>query len=74
MRILFLTGSPARYMAPPQLGEIQIIAGPDWPDAESPKGDWISIKTPVGDYNIATILGKLPTDQQPDAVVCARDY
>lgn len=73
MRILFLTGSPAHYMAPPQLGDTQMVAGPDWPDAESPRGDWISIKTPVGDYNIATILGKLPTDQQPDAVVSLVD-
>ena len=60
-------------MAPPQLGDTQIVGGPDWPDAESPRGDWISIKTPVGDYNIATILGKLPTDQQPDAVVSLVD-
>ena len=43
MRILFLTGSPVHYMAPPQLGATQIVAGPDWPDEQSPKGDWISI-------------------------------
>ena len=73
MRILFLTGSPARYMAPPQLGEIQIVAGPDWPDAQSPQGQWLSIKTPVGDYNFAALLDKLPTDQQPDAVVSLVD-
>ena len=73
MRILFLTGSPAHYMAPPQLGDTQIVAGPDWPDAQSPLGDWISIKTPVGDYNISTLLDKLPADQQPDAVVSLVD-
>ena len=73
MRILFLTGSPAHYMAPPQLGEIQIVAGPDWPDAQSPEGQCLSIKTPVGDYNIAALLDKLPTDQQPDAVVSLVD-
>jgi len=60
-------------MAPPQLGDTQIVAGPDWPDAQSPKGDWISLKTPVGDYNIATLLDKLPADQQPDAVVSVVD-
>jgi glycosyltransferase involved in cell wall biosynthesis len=73
MRILFLTGSPAHYMAPPQLGDAQIVAGPDWPDAQSPKGDWISIKTPIGDYNVATLFDKLPADQQPDAVVSLVD-
>ena len=73
MRTLFLTGSPAHYMAPPQLGDTQIVAGPDWPDAQSPKGDWISIKTPVGDYNIAKLLDSLPADQQPDAVVSLVD-
>lgn len=60
-------------MAPPQLGEIQIVAGPDWPDAQSPQGQWLSIKTPVGDYNLAALLDKLPTDQQPDAVVSLVD-
>jgi glycosyltransferase involved in cell wall biosynthesis len=73
MHILFLTGSPAHYMAPPQLGDTQIVAGPDWPDAQSPQGDWISIKAPVGDYNIAALLDKLPADQQPDAVVSLVD-
>jgi hypothetical protein len=73
MHILFLTGSPAHYMAAPQLGDTQIVAGPDWPDAQSPQGNWISIKTPVGDYNISTLLDKLPADQQPDAVVSLVD-
>ena len=73
MRILFLTGSPVHYMAPPQLGAAQIVAGPDWPDEQSPKGDWISIKTPVGDYNLVTLLDKLAADQQPDAVVSLVD-
>jgi len=73
MRVLLLTGSPARYMAPPQLGESQIIAGPDWPDAQTPEGEWLSLRTPVGDYDLATILTKIPADQQPDAVVSLVD-
>lgn len=73
MHILFLTGSPAHYMAPPQLGDTQIVAGPDWPDAQSPQGNWISIKAPVGDYDIITLLNKLPAEQQPDAVVSLVD-
>ena len=73
MRFLLLTGSPARYMAPPQLGETQIIAGPDWPDAQTLDGKWISLRTPVGEYDLATVLAKIPADQQPDAVVCLVD-
>jgi len=69
MRVLLLTGSPARYMAPPQLGESQIVAGPDWPDAQTIDGKWISLRTPVGEYDLTTVLGKIPADQQPDIIV-----
>ncbi len=69
MRVLLLTGSPARYMAPPSSGETQIVAGPDWPDAQTPDGHWLSLRTPVGDYDLATLLAKIPADQQPDTIV-----
>ena len=69
MRVLLLTGSPARYLAPPQLGESQIVAGPDWPDAQTPDGLWLSLRTPVGDYDLAALLAKIPADQQPDTIV-----
>jgi len=73
MRALFLTGSPARYMAPPQLADEQIVAGPDWPDAQSPDGKWLSLRTPVGDYDIAAVLARIPAEQQPDAIVSLVD-
>jgi hypothetical protein len=73
MRVLLLTGSPARYLAPPQLGESQIVAGPDWPDAQTLEGKWISLRTPVGDYDLATVLDKIPADQQPGVVVSLVD-
>ncbi len=69
MRVLLLNGSPARYMAPPQLGETQIVAGPDWPDAQTPEGKWLSLRTPVGEYDLATVLAKIPADQRPDTIV-----
>jgi hypothetical protein len=72
MRILFLTDSPAHYM-PPQLGTTQIVAGSGRPDSRSPKGGWISIKIPVGDYIILTLQDRKPADQQPDAVVSLVD-
>jgi hypothetical protein len=68
MRVLFLTGSPARQLPPPQLGDTQIVAGPDWPDAQTLAGEWISLRTPVGEYDFATLLAKIPDDQRPDVV------
>jgi glycosyltransferase involved in cell wall biosynthesis len=73
MRVLLLTGSPARYMAPPRLGETQIIAGPDWPDAQTVDGEWVTLRTPVGEYDIATLLSKIPASQRPDAIVSLVD-
>ena len=68
MRVLLLTGSPAQHMAPPQLGDAQIVAGPDWPDAQTLDGEWISLRTPVGEYDLATLLTKIPAEQRPDVV------
>jgi glycosyltransferase involved in cell wall biosynthesis len=73
MRLLFLTGSRASYMAPPQLADEQIIAGPDWPDAKTPEGKWRSLQTPVGEYDIVSVLARIPADQRPDAVVSLVD-
>lgn len=60
-------------MAPPQLAEEQIVAGPDWPDAQTPDGKCLSLRTPVGDYDLATILAKIPVEQMPDAVISLVD-
>ncbi len=68
MRVLLLTGSSARQLPPPQLGDTQIVAGPDWPDAQTLDGEWISLRTPVGEYDIATLLAKIPAEQRPDVV------
>ncbi len=73
MRILYLTGSPASYMAPPTLADEQINAGPDWPDAHTPEGKLLSLRTPVGEYDLAAILERIPLDQQPDAIVSLVD-
>jgi glycosyltransferase involved in cell wall biosynthesis len=60
-------------MAPPQLADEQIVAGPDWPDAQTPEGKWLSLRTPVGEYDLATLLARIPSNQQPDAVVSLVD-
>lgn len=60
-------------MAPPILGDEQINCGPDWPDEKEAGGRWRSLRTPVGDYDLATISAKLPSEQRPDLVVCLVD-
>jgi hypothetical protein len=59
-------------MAPPRLADEQIVCGPDWLDADI--GGYVTARnTPVGDYDLAAITARLPSDQQPDAVVCLVD-
>ncbi|ACB73748.1 glycosyltransferase [Opitutus terrae] len=72
MRVLFATGSPARYMAPPLLGDEQVNCGPDWTNEEV-DGYYFSLATPVGEYDLATVAAQLDSDQPIDAVVCLVD-
>jgi tetratricopeptide (TPR) repeat protein len=60
-------------MRPPQLGTEQVNCGPDWPDTSDAAGRVISVQTATGDYDLAAIAAKLPSDQQPDVVVCLVD-
>jgi glycosyltransferase involved in cell wall biosynthesis len=73
MNVLFATGSHARYMRPPLLGDAQVNCGPDWPDATGPDGRVLSLTTPVGRYDLAAIARRLPAAQEPDLVVCLVD-
>lgn len=73
MRLLFLTGTPARYMAPPRLAEDQVVAGPDWSDEQDARGRWVSMRTPMGEYDVADVIARFPPDQRPDAVACLVD-
>lgn len=72
MRILYSTCSPASYMAPPRLADEQINCGPDWSDANL-DGYVTALNAPLGEYDLAALAAKLPSDQQPDAVVCLVD-
>ena len=73
MRVLLLNDSPARCPAPPRLADEQIIAGPDWPDAQTLDGKWISLRTPAGEYDLAALLAKIPAGQKPDVIVSLVD-
>ena len=56
MRALILTGSPAYARTSLQLFAEQIVAGPDWPDSQTRDGYWLSLRTPVGAYDLAELL------------------
>lgn len=73
MRVLLATGSAARHMLPPTLGEEQVVCGPDWPNAKAPGGRVVSLATPVGEYDLAAVSARLPLAQVPDVVVCLVD-
>jgi tetratricopeptide (TPR) repeat protein len=72
MRVLFSTGSPAHYMAPPRLAREQINCGPDWSDTWM-DGRITALNTPVGAYDLAAVVARLPPAQRPDLVVCLVD-
>jgi tetratricopeptide (TPR) repeat protein len=73
IRVLFVTGSPPAYMAPPRLGREQINCGPHWPNAKDEAGRFVSLATPPGEYDLTAITAQLPPEQQPDLVVCLVD-
>lgn len=59
-------------MAPPTLGSRQVNCGPDWQDSIE-NGRVQSLATPMGSYDVAPILAKLPASQYPDAFVALVD-
>src|SRR4051812_34939062 len=73
MRVLFSSGSEPRYMLPPTLASEQVNCGPGFNDTTDSDGRIRSLKTPVGEYNLAAVAARLPREQQPDAVVCLVD-
>ncbi len=73
MRVLLLTGSHPIYHCPLQLSEDQITAGPEWADAQTIDGRWISMRTEFGETDLTELLAKIPAEQIPDALVCVAD-
>lgn len=73
MRVLLITGSHPLYQSSLELCPEQITAGPEWPDAQTLEGGWLSLRTPGGGFDLAGLLAKIPVADQPDAVVCVAD-
>lgn len=73
MRALILSSYPAGRVSIPQLADEQIIAGPDWPDAQDLEGRWLSLRAPTGVEDLDLVLSKIPDHQWPDQIVYLRD-
>lgn len=73
MRTLLLTGSHPVCQQTLELAAGQLNAGPDWPDAQTIDGHWLSLRTTPGKFDLAQLLAKIPAEDQPEAVVCVAD-
>jgi hypothetical protein len=72
MKILHSTHGMPGYMPPPTLAPDQIIFGPYYQDS-SAYGEWLSLKTPKGVFDIAEYVTRLPASQYPELVVVRTD-
>lgn len=72
MRVLLSSVSAPHYMAPPVLSDDQVNCGPFFPDREI-DGRTVSFATPRGDYDLSLLAARLPSEQQPELVVCLVD-
>jgi hypothetical protein len=59
-------------MDPPRLSADQVVCGPARPD-RSDGSRVVSIRTPLGSYDLAAIIDRLPAGQRPDLVVVRAD-
>jgi hypothetical protein len=72
MRVLFSTHTRPGYMDPPRLSADQVVCGPERPD-RSEAGRAIWLKTPLGQYDLAAQIDRLPIEQRPELVVVRAD-
>ena len=72
LNILFSSHYSDEYIKVPDFSSRQVNCGPNYQD----KDDGIrslSVKTPVGQYDIQEIISKLPNNQRPDLVIVKSD-
>jgi hypothetical protein len=72
VKILQSTHSTPDFIPPPPLEPYQVICGPMYPDRRE-AGRVLSIKTALGDYDIAEVVSRLPPEQRPELVVVRAD-
>lgn len=73
MRILFLTGKCPTSAALPAFSPFQVFAGPNVTEAHDTGGRITGMRTLASQYNIRSLLARIPHDQQPDVLVAHLD-
>jgi len=73
MRILFLTGQCPTSAALPAFSPFQVFAGPNVAEAHDSGGRITGMHTLASQYNIRSLLARIPHDQQPDVLVAHLD-
>ncbi|MEI7933123.1 MAG: hypothetical protein WCI21_08735, partial [Alphaproteobacteria bacterium] len=72
MNVLFLTFTQAGYMPPLVLSDRQIIAGPA-SDNVTEGGRVVSLRLPLGPFDLPQVIATLPEDQKPELTVVQMD-
>ncbi|SMH41073.1 glycosyltransferase family protein [Azospirillum agricola] len=71
-RVLFCGRSSPDYYRSPLFSRREVFAGPDCTDLIE-QGRVRSLKTPAGEYDIGSLIARLPADQRPELIVVKAD-
>ncbi len=69
---LFCCLAPPGYYRRPLFSEREVFCGPDCPTVETGDG-FASLNTPPGEYDLPSIVTRLPAHQRPDLIVVKAD-
>lgn len=71
-QVLFCCRATPDYYRRPLFSAREVFCGPDCADLADEAGV-VSLRTPAGEYDIAAVVARLPTEQRPDLVVVKAD-
>lgn len=71
-RTLFCCLAPPDYYRRPLFSEREVFCGPDCPTVETGDG-FASLGTPAGEFDLASIVARLPAHQRPELIVVKAD-
>lgn len=71
-RTLFCCLAPPDYYRRPLFSEREVFCGPDCPTVETGDG-FASLNTPAGEFDLASVVARLPAHQRPELIVVKAD-
>ncbi|QCG92290.1 glycosyltransferase (plasmid) [Azospirillum sp. TSH100] len=69
---LFCCLAPPDYYRRPLFSEREVFCGPDCPTVETGDG-FASLNTPPGEYDLVSVVARLPAHQRPELIVVKAD-